>query len=190
MHASWMPLAVLALALVMPTAAEAQYTLSRGRVQLSGSASWSRTTMTASTGEEQKVTNATLTPGVQYFIRDGLAIGGQVVAQYQSQGESRSETYGVGPFVSYYFGRAVQRIYPFVQGGLHYYRVEQRGPLVTIPRLSATGYQASAGLLVVFTRTAGVTSQLLYRSMDLRGGDAQFDASEFGVSVGISAFAF
>lgn len=178
------------LTALVPSAVQAQFTLEPGRVQLSGSASFSRTTAKVNENKADPEVRASVDPMVQYFVRYGLAVGGQTLLQYNSRGDNSLMTYGIGPGVSYYFGRGVQRLHPFIQGSLYYLRQDFEGAGGFTANSSQVGYQVAGGLLVLFSRNAGINSQLFYRADNADRGSDDISFRTLGLAIGISAFAF
>lgn len=69
-------------------------------------------TFTINTGDNR--TTIALSPMAGYFVMNNLAVGGNISLSHSKLGNNKVTTFGAGPLVRYYFGRA--NIKPFLHG--------------------------------------------------------------------------
>ncbi|HET6232378.1 MAG TPA: outer membrane beta-barrel protein [Longimicrobiaceae bacterium] len=179
-------LAAAALA-ALPMSSRAQaYAVDRGSYILQGSAGWSSsrfTTEIAGATVHQRSTDVVLTPAVQYFVRPGLALGGQVNVLHSASGGNSSTAYGIGPKATYYFGRGERTYYPYISAGATYVRE-------TFSHANAVGGDGSAGAVFMLTRSVALDGSLYYRHLQNNGDDVKQRINNFGLGIGVTAFAF
>ena len=60
--------------------------------------------------------NFSLSPNAGYFINDKIAIGGEVLLDISTSGGSSDVTYGLLPFLRYYFSQPSETLYLFGVG--------------------------------------------------------------------------
>jgi hypothetical protein len=174
-------LAAMAAAAALPARAQT-YPTDRGSLLLGGSASLSATVFTQEVDgarERDAVAGASLNPDVQYFVRPGLAVGGELGLATDFEGAG---AVSVGPRVSYYFGRGERRVYPYVSGGVSHVRAFGGDRL--------TALTARTGGVFMFSRQVGLNAGLVYTgfSADDEPGTERVDA--FALALGFTAFTF
>lgn len=127
--------------------------------------------------------------GIQYFIIDGLAIGGLLGYESSAQGDAEESTLSFGPAVHYYYDMG--KMIPF--GGLAY--VYQSTTSNTGEEeaedveYTDTSIRIDGGLVYMLTDELAGYGSLLYTfdSREYDGGDP-VEGNELGVRVGIKAF--
>lgn len=67
-------------------------------------------------------TTFNFSPNAGYFIVNNLAIGGNLVFAYDKLGDTRVNTFGIGPFVRYYF--TDEKVRPFFAGDMTFERLK------------------------------------------------------------------
>jgi hypothetical protein len=176
---------MLLLALI-PRSARAQVpALSQGSLIVGGSAGLDVT----DTGEGDNVTSIAITPHVERFVRDGLAVGGDVLLGRSSQGDASLTTVGVGPVVAYYFGDE-DTTHPFVRGGVRWLHASSDFGGGSSSQ-STTGLHASAGLLLLLSDAVGVETALYWEHNRYKpDGGSTFNTDRYGLKAGVSAFVF
>lgn len=176
-----LPALVLAAALPARAAAQA-YPTDRGSFIVGGVAGLvhSRVSQELVGGEQEySSTQLSVAPEVEYFVAPGLAVGGRFQVLGVWSEDTSQGLFGIGPQLSYYFGRDARSIYPYVSGGVSYFNdidFDAR----------ATGADAAAGLVFMLSRGVGLNTALFY---DVRVAE-QTRVANMGVSVGVSAFVF
>jgi len=63
-------------------------------------------------------TQISFAPNAGIFIINNLALGGNFSLDYSKAGDNKVTTFGIGPFVRYYFTNA--KVRPLLQGNLNY----------------------------------------------------------------------
>lgn len=173
--------AALFAAVVVPAAALAQpAALSGGSVLIGGEASFD---VQSNSNADEDLTSFVLLPAVHYFVLPGLAIGGQMQLRRLSQGDASATTFGAGPAVSYYF---VQDgvVQPYVRGSVQALRSSSDNF-----DSNAFEMRAAGGLLFLLTESVGLDGVLYYSRAEF-GGDADGNATNVGLAIGVSAFVF
>jgi hypothetical protein len=175
---------VALLAAITASPAVAQVAaLSAGSVQIGGQATFNIQDNDDGAGN---VTSLTLSPSAQFFVSTGLALGGEVRLGYTSVGDFDAWTYGVGPAITYYFVRE-GNTHPFLRGSARYMRFSISDN--DDEDQSITGVRATAGLLFLLTQSVGIDAGLYYDYSD-GSGDIDFNETNYGLALGISAFVF
>jgi len=168
-----------------PYTAHAQtYAVDQGSLLIGGRGSFtSVATDNDGASESDRVNQLFVNPSGQYFITPGLAVGGDVLFSYASDDGSNITRYGIGPSVTYFFGRDERSYYPFVSGSVGVTRFNSGG---LDEGRTQTRYRSSGGVLVMLSRSVGVTGELFYQHID----NDQLQTNAFGLAFGISAFLF
>lgn len=156
----------------------------RGSINIGGDATFSSFGSSADT-DDSRTTQLLFNPAVEYFIIPGLAVGGEVVLARASRDGSSSSTVGVGPRLSYYFGRGERTFYPYLSGTVSLLRTSFDGNGDQESN-SSVGYRGSGGILFMLSQGVGITGEVFYQGRD----SDDFNTNAFGVSFGISAFVF
>jgi hypothetical protein len=156
--------------------------IDRGSVLLDGDASF--TSNTAGVNNDDRMTLLTVRPAVQYLILPGFAIGGVVSLAHSSLNGLSSTAFGVGPAVTYFFGKGERNFYPFVSGHLNLDRVIYSGDQ---DARNVFSYRGAGGVLLMLSRSVGLTGELFYRGQNSRGNS---NSNSFGLAFGVSAFIF
>ena len=198
--------ACFALTLLLPEAAQAQsHPVDRGSWIVGGNASLISRSNDADDG---RTTSAFLSPRAQYFVRPGLALGGNVSFSYSSGDDLSTTGIGVGPTVSYYFGRDIRPVYPFVSASFSVIRLSikfdfdvpefERPPeFDTNLDETTTSYiwDLSAGAVVMIAKNVGLTGAVFYQQQNVdRNNDllivGNLDSNAFGLRFGVQVLVF
>lgn len=172
--------ALFAAGLAPATASAQPAALSGGSVLLGGQASFD----VESAGDDgDNITRLVLLPAVHYFIRPGLAFGGELRLTRVSQGDLSGTSIGAGPALSYYF---VQdgAVHPFVRASVQAVRSSSDDFDQNV-----FGMRAAGGLLFLLTESVGLDAALYYNRLQY-GGDADGNTTNVGLALGVSAFVF
>jgi hypothetical protein len=187
---------LLAFAGMLPTGVLAQsYAVDRGSVLIDGQASFTSTGAEVN-GEEadDRVTQLSISPSLQYFLLPGLAVGGEIRFSRRSDEDDTSWAYGIGPAVTYYFGAAADRYwYPYLGATFQLIREERNRDEGPDPAdITTRGYKGAAGAVFMISRSVGFNVELFYQvfEQELEDSDAEFEANTYGLAIGISAFVF
>jgi len=183
---------VMALA-VTPGLAYAQaYATDKGSITLGGTASFTSSRAEIEDVSAPRVTSLTLAPRALFFLAPGLAVGGEAALGHIAADGESTTTYGLGPAVTYYFGRQQRSWYPFVAGSVHFTHVSGDRQLGSDFR----DLRASAGLLFLLSGSVGINSELFVSTSHTTFEspatleELSSDTRAFGLAIGIAAFIF
>lgn len=155
----------------------------QGSVLIGGNASLTSTAIDSDVTTDGRTTQFILNPTSQYLIIPGVAVGGDVLFGYASDDNASVTRYGIGPAVTYFFGRGERSIYPFLSGSVGIIRA--RGANLDASR-TQTSYRGAGGVLLKLTRSVGITGEFFVQQTD----DGRLRTSTFGLAFGVSAFVF
>jgi len=65
-------------------------------------------------------TQIAFTPNAGLFVIDNLAVGGNLSLSYSKSGNNKFTSFGIGPFVRYYFTTETQIVRPILHGSFNY----------------------------------------------------------------------
>lgn len=178
----------LFLAITALTASAQTHATDRGSIIIAGDASLSSS---KAENDDDRTTTIRLAPSLQYFIRPGLAIGGEVLLSRTSLGNASISQYGVGPRLSYYFGQGARTMHPFVSGSITFANGSSDPGDIDFSSRDVT---LRAGLLFMVSNAVGINPNLFYQntktSFTNANGEIEGKTNTFGLAVGISAFVF
>lgn len=179
---------ILSLALVLiPAALAAQGgPIDPGSIVLGGSISFSNAGGDLyENADGDGVTTLTVNPRALFFVKRGLAVGGELVVSRTSQGDFEITTLGIGPAVYYFFGASGARYYPFVGATLAYTETSSDA-------FDASGlaFGGTAGIAYMLSESIAVTTALSYQveELEIDGFDESEDGNRLSLDVGIEAF--
>jgi hypothetical protein len=180
-------LTVLSLAILLPAPASAQVpALSRGSLIIGGTASL---TVDDDDKREDSITTVRVAPSLAYFAAPGLAVGGDVEIVHGSSGDVSSTSLGVGPAITYYFGREGDA-HPFVRAGARYVRTDASFGTEDFTA-TQTAVHGGVGALFLLSDAVGVDVSLYYEHMRTKQeAAAAFGHDTYGLAVGVSVFLF
>ncbi len=135
-------------------------------------------------------TDFSIHPDLGYFIMDGLVVGASLEFSSHSQGDVSNGTFGLGPFVNYYFPLELGPGHPY--GHLSYlYNSMSFDNGTTDGSDSFTRLMLGVGYDVPLNEHVGIYG-LIHYDMDSftpDGGDA-VDGNQMGLMVGLKVFHF
>ncbi len=143
-------------------------TVEQGTWMIGGSAGFSSTKVK----NVPASTNLDLSPKLGLFIIDDLAVGIGISFKSTSSDGSSNSTFGLGPFARYYLTNPI-----FVQGGVD----------LGLEDNSATSISLSLGYSWFIDNTVAIEPAFFFSSVNYDGESS--DATVFGLSIGIQAFA-
>ena len=181
---------VIVLAIPSTVAAQTSFAVDKGSVGISGMAS-----IGLADGELYEdlagdpLISLSLQPSIFYFVMPNLAIGGDLMFEYEAQGDDSASMYGIGPGILYAFGSSKSTIYPYVGAGFSYV-IYKNGLDIT-----GTQIKLGGGLFILpaaqqhlgLRLEAGVTFDGL--KPDWPGAETT-NGTTFGISVGLVGFIF
>jgi hypothetical protein len=65
-------------------------------------------------------TQIAFTPNAGLFVINNLAVGGNISLSYSKSGNNKFTSFGIGPFVRYYFTTETQAVRPMLHGSFNY----------------------------------------------------------------------
>ena len=166
--------------------------IARGSRIIGGSASLTRSTV-ENGGSESSVTSINVSPRMLWFIRDRLAVGGEVGLGSSSGDGASSSSWRLGPAVQWYFADLNERTLPFLGASLFVgsTSAESGGTDFTT---TAQGLELTAGATRLLARNVGITGELFAtrRNTASESGTITIDGSttNLGVRFGVSAFLY
>ncbi len=185
---------LLAALVLAPTALAQSYAIDKSSYVFGGTARFASQGTTISFddfGEEDsdRLTEIAYSVSFGYFVVPGLALGADSQYQRFSQdGVSQTST-SVGPNLSYYFGTAASKAYPFVTGavGFSTLRIQNRES-----EGSSNGFRfgAAGGLSYLIARNVALTGAVFYQNESFSDDGASITNDAFGFQGGVTAFIF
>jgi hypothetical protein len=165
-----------------------------GNVYLARSRSLGNATLQPSDGS----TTVSLAPRLGYFLLPGLAVTGNLSLSYTGQDIGHSWSWGVGPGLTYYFGRAARSFYPYVAGLTQFawlHTDQDDGLGGSALRSDAQHWQISGGAVVLVARNVGLNGELYYSrtylsSSNSMGFDGSTTQEQYGLQFGVSLFVY
>lgn len=179
------PVALLALS--VPASAQ-DYAIDRGSFVLDGTVSFS------SDGGElyenlegDRRNTVLLNPSALYFVAPGVALGGELLLQYASQGDFSATTIGVGPEIAYFIGEADSSVYPFLAASVSYVSLSSE-----VFDASGIGFGLNAGAAFMLTRSVAISASVGYdlQNLSVDQADETFSGNSFRMELGVAAFLF
>lgn len=126
-----------------------------------------------------------LNPRALFFVASGLAIGGDLFVERQSQGDFEATTIAVGPAVAYFFGDIDSDAYPFLSATVGYGSVSTSG-------FDGSGvvFGGSAGVAFMLSRSVALTAAGSYRMehISIDQADQKFSGNVISLQLGVEAF--
>ncbi|MBD0318939.1 MAG: hypothetical protein ICV87_01300 [Gemmatimonadetes bacterium] len=173
--------ALVSLAVTGRAAAQ-EFPTDRGSFIVSGGAGAYTATISYGDDDTEDPNNGysvvSLSPQVQYFVTPGLAVGGRVSASVLWSGGDSHSQFGIGPQLSYFFGRGERPFYPYVSAGVSYDGLGEDH--------TSFGQNAQAGLVFMLSRGVGLNSAVYYQNV----GVEEVRQQVFGLQLGVTAFVF
>lgn len=137
--------------------------------------------------EGERLNAILLNPQALFFVSSGLAVGGELLVERQTQGDFESTSLAVGPSVAYFFGDNESSAYPFIRGTVGYASVTTSG-------LDGSGFAfaGSAGVAFMLTRSVAITASGTYRldNVSIDQFDDTYSGDIISLLIGVEAFVF
>lgn len=122
-----------------------------------------------------------LTPDIGYFFIDKLAVGTVINFNYFGSPDSDlkgTHSYGIGPFVRYYFLKPETRINVFAEASYHYSFTDKS----VIGKFETNGYAFKAGPAIFFNSSVALECTLQYNYTKVNANSS--DSGNFVVGLG------
>jgi hypothetical protein len=185
--AARMGLLVLALGLLPPRAAAAQYSpVHRGSIQLAGTAQFGHS---RDIGNDFNTTFLEIAPRLGYFVAPGLALSANLQFRHTTQEIADGTEWGVGPGLTYYVSGLSRHVYPFVSGRTLFtwsHAWDKSG--VVLDQRHSTTWLVSAGALVPLAEHVGLTAELYYQHDHFTVEPNWNSAEAYGLQWGFAIF--
>ncbi len=150
--------------------------------------------------ENDRFNTLQLNPSVNYFAIPGLALGGKLIYNRNSQGDISSTLWSVGPNLMYFVG-GMQGIpqskgvtYPYISAGFLYGQIKNSYSIQGSKSSSTTSqtvYNFGAGVMYMVTNTVGLFGEgnfELDRMKPEHGNSA--NGNKFNIVAGFSIFIY
>ena len=124
-------------------------------------------------------------PRLEYFVLNGLAVGGEIGLSYGKQGDVSSTGLSLGPAITYYMVQE-GKLHPYVRATATYVRSKFS---TSDESTSGTEWTGAAGLLLMLVDAVGLDAQLFVSRADSPIPERD-DVKSAGLRLGISAFVF
>ena len=111
-------------------------------------------------------TEFSLTPDIGIFIINNLAFGGNLGFIYSKSGDANVTSFGIGPFLRYYFTTA--RIRPILHGSLNF--LSQKTKITGLPSTTnnVTSYFLGGGAAIFISDQVSIDAVLGYANSKIK----------------------
>jgi len=121
-------------------------------------------------------TQIAFTPNAGVFLVDNLAFGGNFALSYSKSGNNKYTSFGIGPFVRYYFTTESQSIRPIIHGSFNYLSTKQK--IVNVSSTNTgTNFFIGGGAAMFISKNVSIDALMgydrtKYKNFDGSGGFA------------------
>jgi hypothetical protein len=184
-------LAFAILASVTTRAATQTYAMDRGVWLLSGSASLAHS---KSSGSSSGHTGLGITTTAGYFVVPGLALSANFQFGHSAGEGATATSYGVGPGISYYFGRANTKLHPYLAAAALYQHQSFSNSGVSTSTWHSFTYTGSGGLALLVARNVGATGEVYYMHSNSKASSPNNvttgSSTQYGTRFGLAIFIY
>jgi hypothetical protein len=160
--------------------------ITKGNWMVGGSGSFTSSKNTSTDGFDGntstwKQNTLQLIPNIGYFLTDKLAVGAAVNFNYYGSPDSDlkgTHSYGIGPFIRYYFLKPESRINVFAEASYHYGFTNQS----VIGKFETNGYAFKAGPAIFLNSSVALECTLQYNYTKVNANSS--DSGNFVVGLG------
>ena len=160
--------------------AQKAYAIDKGSIIIGGSLGYT------STGNEyrlvDRIQKITITPGLLFFVFPHLAIGGELKLVSTIYSDYTETSYGTGPVIGYYFGKASSKEFPFLS--FSYLQLIETGNGRSLRKKL---YRFTGGSAIMIARNVAIEPRVFFSITDIK---RQKDSNTYGLELGISTFVF
>lgn len=132
------------------------------------------------TGENS--TQIGLSPSAGFFIIDKLAVGGNFLLNYTKAGDNKVTTFGIGPFVRYYFTEAKAR--PLLHGSFNYLSSKIKTPPISSTN-NGINFLIAAGVAVFINENVAIEPLAGYSYSKFKNTDG---SGGFSLGIGFQVY--
>jgi outer membrane protein len=124
-----------------------------------------------------------LAPDAALFVIKNLAIGGNLALVYAKSGDAKSTSFGIGPYVRYYFTNANVR--PILQGSLNF--TSQKIKILGVPSTTnnGTNYFLGGGAAIFISDQVSIDGLMGYEHSKFKGFNG---GGGFALNVGFQVY--
>ncbi len=128
-------------------------------------------------------TEISLTPDAGIFIINNLALGGNISFIYSKYGDAKVTSFGIGPFVRYYFTDA--RIRPILHGNLNF--LSQKTKILGLPSTTnnVTSYFLGGGAAIFISDQVSIDGLVGYANSKIKNSSGN---GGFALTVGFQIY--
>lgn len=139
-----------------------------------------------------KATTFTFTPNINHFITKNFFIGGSLEFSTESQGDYNSNGIGFGPQIGYAFGGPQSKVFPYLDLGVRYYKMNTDYGSGNYYQFSGSDISLGFGLIVPVKAHIGLIFEGGYHMLDLKDKDSNesYSGNIFSIGVGIAGLLF
>lgn len=137
--------------------------------------------------DNNRLTSITFSPSINYFIMEGIFLGGGLGYSRLSQGDESISSVSIGPNLGYAFGNSQSKLYPYLASGFRY-----NSNSVGDDSISGTTISVGCGLIILGSKNVGIVIEATYNIIDLKKKDANESVSGniFSLGFGVAGFLF
>lgn len=184
---------IICLSILSSTISAQQYAIDKNATIISGSGSFvSQGGNLFEDIDGNKATEFSFIPSVNHFITKNLYIGGALEFSTKSQGDYNHNGISIGPGIGYAFGTSESQVFPYLELGMHYYKMNVNYGTGNDFRFSGSDIYLGAGVIVPIKEHIGLIFGSGYHMMDLKDKDADdtYSGNIFSIAVGIAGLIF
>jgi Outer membrane protein beta-barrel domain len=128
-------------------------------------------------------TEIALSPDAGVFVIKNLAIGGNLALVYAKSGDAKATSFGIGPFVRYYFTNANVR--PILQGSLNF--TSEKVKITGFPSTTnnGTNYFLGGGAAIFISDQVSIDGLMGYYHSKFKGFEG---GGGFALSIGFQVY--
>jgi outer membrane protein W len=140
-----------------------------------------------------RTTKISLTPGVDYFVMKGLAVGGALMYDRTSNDDYTDSTFGIGPEITYFFDigkNGKGAFYPYIGAALfyEYYKSKIETSDVNYDE-DGSGYSITVGpgICYMLTDAVGLNAMINYQYDSIKLEDTT-SGNKITLALGLTVF--
>ena len=172
--------------MVMPCLLTAQEATGKGSRLIGGSASFTHTTGKYYENENgDGRTHLIINPSALYFVSPGLGLGGSLLYDRFSQGDSNTTQLGIGPKAAYFMGSGGTSLIPFGTVSFLY----NSGKTSSEIKITNTILMFELGIMKMVAKNVGLSAAAFFQTLSFK--QENFDAVKgtvLGINFGINTF--
>lgn len=128
-------------------------------------------------------TEIALTPDAGIFIINNLALGGNLGFVYSKSGDAKVTSFGIGPFVRYYFTNA--KVRPILQGNLNF--LSQKTEISGLPSTTnnVTSYFLGGGAAIFISDQVSIDGLMGYANSKIKNSSGN---GGFALNIGFQIY--